>query len=141
MKTISLERSRWRLLWIWLVGSVLIFGYTITIGVTRGFNDPSDWSSTVGWVFPHLLPTLSLILSVVGANALNPRSEEVSVKMVYHRLVMVIVVAYLFLVFATYLLEGIIPFDLVQTMGIANFWLGPLQGVVSAALSVLFFSD
>ncbi|TWT87950.1 hypothetical protein [Neorhodopirellula pilleata] len=140
MKTISLEQSRWRILQVWLAGSIGILLFAITICLTRDVRDPQDWTSILGWVLPHLIPTASLILSVIGANAMNPHPDPTMVKLVYHRLVLMVLTAYLVAVVTTFLLEALVPFDLIQTMSIANLWLGPFQGIVSGVLSVLFFT-
>jgi hypothetical protein len=117
---------------------------------------PEVWSAMV----PTFLPTLTLIATVFGANALLPKlkptatdplpegSEDPLVRRGFFQLTFGVSAAYLFLILATILAEPLVstydevdrmrPADLLK---LANLWLAPMQSLVVLLLSVLFFTQ
>jgi len=93
-----------------------------------------------GWVLPTILPSLSLILSVLGASALANELETVRVKRSFFRIAYSLSVVYLFLVVMTIVIEPLTTFESLELLRLSNLWLAPLQGLVTLALGVLFFT-
>lgn len=144
---ISLERARWNLARFWFVGSGVVFLLLVgqSIGTIYGDNLQTVW----GWALPNFVPTLALMVSVFAADALKPFSatqEPSMVRQNFYSLALGLSVFYLAILLMTILAEPIFLYmrqgtrasavDLLQT---SNLWLGPLQGLVVAALGVLFF--
>jgi len=116
---IPLETARWRLATVWFGGGAVIATILAVQSLFNVYGDkvPQVW----GWALPNIVPTLRLSLGLSC----------------FH----------LFCVTTVILAGPILPsrapeqeFDLLHSFVISNLWLGPLQGLVAAALGVLFFS-
>lgn len=92
------------------------------------------------WALPSLMPTLTLIVSVLGANALEPQDEGVNVRKGFYRMAIWLSAAYLFLILFTILIEPFTNFDSAELLNLSNLWLGPFQGLVASAVGLLFFT-
>jgi Zn-dependent protease len=101
-----------------------------------------------GWALPNFVPTLALMISVFAADALKgyDETETLKVRRPFFRLSLGLSVFYLIVLLGTILAQ---PFVLtfrtgnrlapIEILELSNLWLGPLQGLVVAALGVLFF--
>jgi hypothetical protein len=137
---IPLGDSRWKLLKLWFSGFAVILAFLIYVSLLRGDVHREDAAGLIGWAFPNLLPTLSLIATVVGANAINPPAAEPTVRKQYHQLVYWVSFAYLFLVALPLFTSELTTWDVLEATTISNLWLGPIQGVVGGLIAVLFNS-
>lgn len=136
--TVSLDRARWRLAVLWFSLSGLV---TLTLIVQSAAGKYSDVVQEVwSWALPTIMPTLSLILAVLGANALQPDGPGTRVRKAFYSLALVLSLAYLLLVLLTITLDPLTPYDSLELMNLSNLWLGPLQGVVASSIAVLFFT-
>jgi len=137
-ETIQLSAARNRLALVWLFTAGAIFLLLIVQTFLGHFEDKSQdvWS----WVLPTLMPTLTLMVTVVGADALRAEATDMVVRKGFFRLALVMSVFYLLLVLATLLVEPLTSIRLLDLLKISNLWLGPLQGLVTSALGLLFFS-
>jgi len=136
--TILLHIARWKLARLWLLLSGLI-ALVLIIQSTMG-KYPGKAQNVWSWALPTILPTLSLILAVLGANALDPEDKSVTVRKTFYSLAVGLSLAYLLLVLLTLTLDPMTPYESVELMTLSNLWLGPFQGVVASAIAVLFFS-
>jgi len=136
--TVPLSRARSRLAGQWLIGAGVIFLLLILQSVFGKYHDKAQqvWS----WALPSLMPTLTLIISVLGANALEPQDEGGSVRKSFYYLAMWLSTAYLMLILFTILIEPFTTFDSAQLLNLSNLWLGPFQGFVASAIGLLFFT-
>jgi len=145
-KLISLETARWRLARVWFIASGIVFVTLVaqSVGTVYEGRLQSAW----GWALPNFVPTLALMVSVFAADALRPydAAHELKVREPFFKLSMGLSIFYLIILFATILAEPLfLTFrsdpntSPVQLLEISNLWLGPLQGLVVAALGVLFF--
>jgi len=103
------------------------------------YENPSE---IFGWALPIIMPSLSLIITVLGASAFGP-AEKQEVRRSFFGLALWLSVIYLVLVPGTILIEPFTPQQEGQDgslLRISSLWLGPLQGLVASAMGVLFFT-
>lgn len=145
-KMVALEDARWALGKTWFIGAGLIAALLIfqsLAGVYEG-RVQAVW----GWAVPNIMPTLSLMLGVFAAAALqeNVESDSMRVRRPFFRLALGLSVFHLIVVAGTILAQpflgtiagaGANPMTLFD---MSNIWLGVLQGMVAAILGALFFS-
>lgn len=143
---IPLENARWSLAKLWFIGSGLIF--LLLVGQSIGTIYDGALQTVWGWALPNFVPTLALMVSVFAADALKPYNEADSSKVrePFYKLAFGLSIFYLSIFLVTilsvpaflYMRQGtkVSAIDLLQ---VSNLWLGPLQGIVVAALGVLFF--
>jgi hypothetical protein len=135
---ISLDTVRTRLATVWLTGGSLAFIIVVAQSLMGRFGDQTQ--EAWGWLLPTIMPTLGMIVSVLGYAALDPLFSSSVVRKSFFLLSMWLSGFYLFLVLLTILVQpftGRSPIELMQT---SNLWLGPFQGLVASALGVLFVS-
>jgi len=138
LQTIGLDKVRSKLAWLWLGGA----GFIVTILVVQSLMGKygSGVQEVWGWALPNLVPTLGMIITVLGYTALDPERSKFEVRADFYRIAFTLSVAYLFLVALTILIQPMTPYEPLQLMRMANLWLGPCQGLVASALGVLFVS-
>lgn len=144
IKVTSLETVRWHLAIVWFCGAGIIFLLLAVQSLSGLYQDRLQ--GVWGWALPNFLPTLSFMLAVFGASALQHDTEDdhIEVRTGFYRLSLALSIFYLCMLLLTILIQ---PFATAwrnetssgQSLETANLWLGPLQGLVVAALSVLFF--
>jgi hypothetical protein len=94
------------------------------------------------WLLPTIVPTLTLIIGAVTAQALTSKDNEpdATVNVLAFKLCYGLSWFYIALILLTLLLQpfsGLTPLEL---MAISHFWLTPIQGLVGLALGVFFIS-
>jgi hypothetical protein len=136
--TVLLDLVRLRLSVLWLSGSGLIVLMLIAQSLMGKYQDKTQ--DVWGWALPTMLPALSLILSVLGADALVHESEKIEARRSFFVIAYMISAMYLFLVFTTIAIEPFTPFEPLELLKLSNLWLAPMQGLVTSALGVLFFT-
>ncbi|HWJ37609.1 MAG TPA: hypothetical protein VNR86_02465 [Sphingomicrobium sp.] len=143
---VSLEDARWALGKIWFIGAALIAALLIfqsLAGVYEG-RTQAVW----GWALPNIMPTLSLMIGVFAAAALQDHveSDSMHVRRPFFRLAMGMSAFHLIVVAATIIAQpflGTIAGSQANPMTLfdmSNIWLGVLQGMVAAIIGALFFS-
>lgn len=148
VKRVSLEIARWRLGAIWFTGSGILF---LLVAVQSLFGVYEDKVQGVwGWALPNFLPTLMLMMGVFGGSALrdDTATDHMTVRKpfltlasglsVFHLLCLLMVLMVRPLVPA--LTDGAVATDPMALFEMSNLWLGPLQGLVGAAIGALFFT-
>lgn len=89
---------------------------------------------------PTLMPTLAMIVSVLGYTARDPLSSGTVVRKSFFNIALLLSLFCLCLILLTILVQPFTGTDALQLMRISNLWLGPSQGLVASALGVLFVS-
>lgn len=145
-KMVSLEEARWALGKVWFTGAALLAALLIfqsLSGVHEGRVE-GVW----GWALPNVMPTLSLMIGVFAAVALQEHveSDSMRVRRPFFRLALGLSIFHLLVVAATIVAQpflGSIKGSEANPMTLfdmSNLWLGPLQGLVAAVIGALFFS-
>jgi hypothetical protein len=143
---VSLDVARWRLAIVWFCvgGAVFVVLAIQSMAGLYGSRVQAVWS----WALPNFVPTLALMISVFAADALRPYAEsaETKVRLQFFKLSFALSVFYLACLLLTILMH---PFILTWSVNrnqtqldlleMSNLWLAPLQGLVVAAIGVLFF--
>ena len=134
---LPLDYVRLRLSRVWLIGCGALFAI-LTVQSLAGKYDAREqlvWS----WALPTLVPVLSLVLTVLGSDALKPQGSNLLVRTSYYRVALWMSCFYLLLVAAPIFVEPLTSRDNIALFSVSNLWLAPLQGIVIAALTVVFF--
>jgi hypothetical protein len=137
-KMVPLDHVRSRLAALWLVTAGVII-LTLVIQSLRQVYGPAV-QEVWGWILPTLMPTLGLIVTVLGYTALDPSVTEAVVRRSFFVLSFWLSASYLFLILLTILIQPFSTAEPVGLMRMSNLWLGPFQGLVASALGVLFVS-
>jgi hypothetical protein len=143
---IPLERVRWQLGTVWFSGAGLVFTVLIVQSLAGVHEDHVQ--AVWGWLLPNIAPTLSLMIGVFAAAALRDQVETdaMKVRKPFARLALALSLFHLLAVAATIATQpfaGTIagaPAEPMALFEMSNLWLGPLQGLVAAAIGALFFS-
>lgn len=122
---------------IWLAGAGFTSIILVVASILRGRADAARevWS----WYLPLVLPTVGLMIGVLGAAAIA-KSEETFVRKDFSQIAQWLSIAYLLILSLTILLEPFSPLKGAELHGMSNYWLGPFQGLVVAALGYIFSS-
>ncbi len=138
-----LDWVRTRLTAMWFIGACLIVLLMAlqTLNGRYADHDKEAWS----WLLPNVMPALGTIMAGMTYTALDPHRSQVVVRSAFFKLSYWLSLFYLTLVLLTILIaptrpEGVTGKGAVELMHNANLWLGPLQGLVAAALGLLFGS-
>jgi len=130
-----MDKCRNRLALLWFIGGGIVF-FTVLVQTFLGqYGDQSD--QAWGWLLPTIMPTLSLIVSVLIVDALAAESKPKTISSFVYRLTFGLSAAYLLVVILTIYISTDHEKTL-KLMGQSNIWLGPFQGLVVASLAVFF---
>jgi len=131
---ISTKMCRRRLAILWF-GFVLF----IVLVLQSVFGRFGDWVEDAwSWFLPSIMPTLSLIVGVLVLDVTSGRDAEKKVDSFFFWLAFLLSAVYLVLVATTLFLQPFTGVPLRGLMKLSNLWLGPLQGLVAAALGAFF---
>ncbi|HEU4388159.1 MAG TPA: hypothetical protein VFV34_10200 [Blastocatellia bacterium] len=138
-KRIPLEAARNSLAKIWLIGAGSAFALLIVQSILGKYK--GQLQEVYSWFVPTVVPTVSLMLGVLGAGALSDQQEQRTVKLPFFNISKYLSLFYLFVLALTLLLQPFSDLPPVQLYTVSNYWMAPIQGVVVAALGVLFTSQ
>ena len=133
---VSMTKSKKKLATLWFIGAGILFLIVLFQTMLRRFGEQSG--EAWGWLFPTILPTLSLILSVLVVDALGKGIERKTVDRFIFRLSFSLSAVYLVVVGLTILVRPFTSFSPIELMKLSHLWLGPFQGLVSASIGVFF---
>ena len=136
MTTIDFFSAKKRLAMLWFIGSGLIVFLVILQTLHHKFEGGTQ--DAWGWLFPNILPVLSLILSVFLLDINNVGTTDKQVPLFFLRLSSSIASVYL-LVILIVIVMAAQQGNVVKNLQAANIFLGPLQGLAISATG-LFFS-
>ena len=123
---------------MWFIGAGFPFLILVIQSILGHWG--ADVQKAFSWFIPSVLPTLGLIIGVIGAAALKPPDNRV-VQKSFAALIWWISFVYLVVLSLTLLLEPFSPTQGVELLSLSNYWLAPIQGLVVAGLGYLFTSD
>jgi len=136
---VSLDFVRGELATVWVAGAGAVILLVVLQSLLGRFGGKT--SEAWGWLLPTTMPTLLLIVTVLGYTALDPVHSTAVVRRRFHELAKTLSIAYLSLVALTVLIGPFAAADgagMIDLMHMSNLWLGPFQGLVASALGVLF---
>lgn len=133
---LTLDAARSRLARIWFSGAGFVFFVLMVQSLFGKYG--GDTQQVWAWFVPCVVPTLPLMISVLGAGALGS-SERHYLRRNFFELTQGISVTYLIVLFLT-VVAASINVPAVDTLAMSNVWLGPLQGIVVAAIGYIFIS-
>lgn len=132
---ISIDRARWGLAILWFVwGGAII---AIVLGQTFSNKYLDRVQDVWKWFVPMIVPSLSLMLGVVGAAAVSTDSTTTCSRR-YFRLAWWLSFGYLACLSATILVKPFARSSAVDYYQASSFFLGPLQGLANAGIGFLF---
>lgn len=140
-KLVPLDIVRTRLAVFWLGGAAIIFALVVLQSLLGKYEDKTQ--EAWGWLLPTIMPSLGMIITVLGYTALEPVQLKAVVRGTFFQVALWLSVFYLLMVVLTILIQ---PFasstatEAIALMQTSNLWLGPFQGLVASALGVLFVS-
>ena len=130
--------KRWlTLVWFSFAGFMFLLMVMYTVqGRPFGEHSGEVWS----WLLPNLMPTLTLIVSVLVIEAHQaPSAAEPAASAFLFGLALALSISYLLSVLAVLAVAGPVlgkdPMPIIKGSGV---WLGPMQGLVSGALGAFF---
>jgi hypothetical protein len=144
MQTLPLTTAQDRLTQVWFIGAGVACIILVLQSLLGKYGDSVH--DVWGWFVPTVGPTLGLILGVIGARALIPANgqtgSEQHVNRSFFSVAFWLSLSYLALLLITILIEPFSPepFTGIKLYNLASYWLGPIQGLVVAAVTVLFNS-
>jgi hypothetical protein len=133
-----LDDVRARLAVIWLGGCTVILLIVVLQSLLGKFG--AQTQDAWGWLLPTIMPTLSMIVAVLGYTALDPNRAASVVRKSFFRIATYLSTLYLILILLTILVQPLTAAPPQELMNLSNLWLGPFQGLVASALGVLFVS-
>jgi len=125
---------------VWFLGAAILFllVFLQTIFGKYGAKDADVWA----WALQTIMPTLTLIVSVLLIDSHQNPAKSKKVDSFYFRTSLYFSYAYFFIVLLTILLQPIAlsygqitPLELIKKSGL---WLGPLQGLTAGAVGIFF---
>lgn len=134
--TLSMVTAKRRLSVVWFTGAAVLF--LLMIGQTVLDHYGPDVEEAWGWLLPAILPTLSLIIGVLVMDALGKSVKAASVDDFMFWTAFGLSVFYLLMVVLAILLQPVSKLEPLTLLQRSNLWLGPMQGLVSAALAAFF---
>jgi hypothetical protein len=135
---ITLDGVRTKLATLWLGGGSVVIIVVVIQSLLGRFGERTQ--EAWGWALPTIMPTLGMIVTVLGYTALNPIYLSYVVRKSFFHVAVWLSALYLFLVLLTIAIQPLAGADPVELMRVSNLWLGPFQGLVTSALGVLFVS-
>jgi hypothetical protein len=143
---VSLEEARWALGKVWFIGAALIAALLIFQSLANVYEGRTQ--AVWGWALPNIMPTLSLMIGVFAAAALQDRveSDSMHVRRPFFRLALGLSIFHLLVVAGTIMAQpflGTVSGSDANPMALfdmSNIWLAVLQGMVAAVIGALFFS-
>jgi len=139
VKAVSLAHGKKWLAGVWFSGSAVIF-FLILVQTTLGkYGDRAV--DVWGWILPTIMPSLSLIIGALVIDAKAKSRSGANVDGFFYRLTLWLSAVYLASVLMTLLMQPFSTLSPFKLMAQSNFWLGPFQGLVAAALGVFFIKS
>jgi cytochrome bd-type quinol oxidase subunit 2 len=140
----SWDRCKWRLAQLWLIAGGVVFGLLMIMSMTPKFGqEERAVQDAWGWFLTSMMPSLALIVGVLVSDATVAAPQRIKAVSVTHfRLAFGLSAFYLFVVMLTIAASSFptVPNARrgVEMLRMSQVWLGPLQGLVSAALGIFF---
>lgn len=133
---LSMLDARKRLACIWFVGVGVNFICVFLLAFTTG--DVDHMTELWSWFLPNVMPTLSLIVSILIASSSSRSNAQAIADIFIYRMTAVLSVLYLLAVMTTFLAKPFSPLSFQAILRLSHLWLAPLQGLVAATIGTFF---
>jgi hypothetical protein len=121
---------------IWFLGGGIVFFIVLVQSLLDRYGE--EVNQAWGWLLPTVLPTLSLIIGQLVFDAVQGTYAERVIDRFLFRLTVALSSFYLLAVLLVLLAAPLTSIEPIQLMHRSNVWLGPLQGLVAAAMGAFF---
>jgi len=133
-----MQNGKKKLAKLWFCGAGFLFLILFIQTFMNHYGE--DVNEAWGWMVTNVIPTLSLIIGVLAADALDKRAKTDIVDTFLFKLTFGLSLIYLLAIVFHVLFQPFSPTEPLKMMRMSNLWLGPFQGLVSASLGVFFVS-
>lgn len=121
---------------LWFSYSCILFFVILLQSLFGHYGD--NVSEVWGWFLPTIMPTLSLILSVLLIDALEKDKKDKKIDKFIYRLALCLSIAYFISISLTIFIQPFITTNFFKLISQSNLFLGPLQGLVSGSIGAFF---
>ncbi len=128
-----------RLATLWLVACGIAFLLLVLQTIFGKYDGQAD--AAWGWLLPSVMPTLSLIIGVLVVDSRGEGSARRNADRFMFRVAFGLSAAYLLVVLTIILAQPLTQLPALELMRQSNLYLGPLQGLVAAALGAFFIKS
>jgi hypothetical protein len=133
---ISTRTCKIRITTLWFIVGIALFLILVLQSILGKFGDNPEEAWV--WFLPTIMPTLSLIIGVLVLDATTASGTDKQIERFIFQLTFSLSVFYLAMVGITLFIQPFTSISPLKLMKLSNLWLGPLQGMVAAALGVFF---
>ena len=137
--TVPIVDARMQLSRLWFLWAFFLSTVLILQSILGHFTDQVKevWS----WYIPTIVPTLSLMIGVLGASALGTEEESRIVRRGFFNITYWISAGYLLILTVTVILEPLTPMKTIELYLTSNYWLSPFQSLSGTTIALLFTSQ
>lgn len=132
------DKCKWQLAVLWLTSGAVVFSLLLGMSICGKFeNAPEAW----GWFLTSMMPNLSLIVGVLVSEARTTLSKRPMFVPANHFKLAYKLSAFYIVVVVFTLVSTSLPTAVyrgIAMLHMSNLWLGPLQGLASAALGIFY---
>jgi len=137
MKEVYIHKSKRRISILWFTFSIFLFLLFLIQKIGGHYSD--EEKEAWGWMIQNILPSLSLIISILIIDAANLIDRTKKIERFYYRLAYLASFFYLLTVLFTLLGEPFSKYATLKYFQLSELWLAPLQGLVTGILGVFYF--
>lgn len=121
---------------IWFCGAGFVFFVVVIQTLYNRYGD--DVNRAWGWLLPTVLPTLSLMIGQLVYDTVEGSGGDKLIDRFLFRLTAWLSSVYLLCVSLVILFQPVFKLGPIEMMTQSSVWLGPLQGLVVAAMGAFF---
>lgn len=139
MKLMNLSKAKNALATLWGIFTIIlvfIFSFQTLNGIYLD-NEKQAW----GWLIQGIFPSLSLMIGVFISDSLQHKKSGEQVKRFYFRIAFILSFCYLLLMLFIVLYRPFTVYAPIEILEISSIWIGPIQGIVTAAIGMFFFNN
>ncbi len=136
MPKISMSKCKKNLSTLWFLSAGILFFILIMQSILGHYGE--QYREAWEWLLPNIIPTLSLIISVLVMDALGKSVKTESIDSYMFKFTFSLSLIYLLTILITILLQPFSTISPIELMKRSILWLGPFQGLVSASIVAFF---
>jgi hypothetical protein len=131
-----MSQCKARLAIVWFSGAGILFVliFAQTVGGRYGYQLDGAWN----WLLPNVMPTLSLITSVLVMDSMGKGEQKKSINRFLFKMTFWLSIVYLLVMILTILFAPVSEQSPLEFLHISSIWLGPFQGLVTGLMGAFF---